>query len=136
MRLPLNVSPKDVVGYLKNHFIYSEGKVGLAEAWGVGGGGGSRFRSPGYFPTSPSNRCRHLRHPRHPPRQSEFRTVAALTTRSLDQIQQAHPNVVEELCADASILLASAWKKKRNAYVSLKKVGFAGLQVTTIINRT
>ncbi|KAG2433865.1 hypothetical protein HXX76_008219 [Chlamydomonas incerta] len=82
VRLPLStapgLTPKNVVRYLKKHFIYGPGRT-------------------------------------------EFRTVAALTERSLGRIRRDHPSFVEQVVPDLTLLLASAVHQKRNADVVLKK---------------
>ncbi|KAG2446472.1 hypothetical protein HYH02_008463 [Chlamydomonas schloesseri] len=82
VRLPLctapGLTPKNVVRYLKKHFIYGPGRT-------------------------------------------EFRTVAALTERSLGRIRRDHPAFVEQVVPDLTLLLASAVHQKRNADVVLKK---------------
>lgn len=56
------------------------------------------------------------------PGRTEFRTVAALTERSLGRIRRDHPSFVEQVVPDLTLLLASAVHQKRNADVVLKKV--------------
>lgn len=53
---------------------------------------------------------------------TEFKTVAALTQRSLARIEQDHPGFVDDVCGDMALLLASANHQKRNADVALKRV--------------
>ncbi|KXZ53257.1 hypothetical protein GPECTOR_7g1151 [Gonium pectorale] len=52
---------------------------------------------------------------------TEYRTVAAVTERSLAAIRRNHPDFVEQVVPDLTLLLASAQHAKRNADVALKK---------------
>ncbi|GIL74154.1 hypothetical protein Vretimale_4816 [Volvox reticuliferus] len=56
----------------------------------------------------------------HPGRM-EYRTVAAVTPKSLNIIRKKYPNFVEQVVPELTLLVASAQEPKRNADVMLKK---------------
>ncbi|GIL54405.1 hypothetical protein Vafri_9804 [Volvox africanus] len=51
----------------------------------------------------------------------EYRTVAAVTPKSLNIIRKKYPNFVEQVVPELTLLVASAEEPKRNADVMLKK---------------
>ncbi|KAG2486485.1 hypothetical protein HYH03_014789 [Edaphochlamys debaryana] len=78
------------------------------------------------LPTSPALSPRHVirylkKHFIYGPGRTEYRTVAAVTERSLARIRRDHPGFVEQVVPDLTLLMASAVHAKRNADVVLKK---------------
>ncbi|GFR47955.1 hypothetical protein Agub_g9759 [Astrephomene gubernaculifera] len=71
---------------------------------------------------SPRHIVRYLKkHFIYTPGRTEYRTVAAVTERSLNRIRRDHPAFVEHVVPDLTLLMASAVHAKRNADVMLKK---------------
>ncbi|PNH11776.1 hypothetical protein TSOC_001388 [Tetrabaena socialis] len=71
---------------------------------------------------SPKHVVRYLKkHFIYAPCRTEYRTVAAVTERSLNRIRRDHPSFVEQVIPDLTLLMASAQHAKRNADVVLKK---------------